>query len=99
MAHTPNLDILKFILQDENLHCETEEALQAINQLPPLNIRNNGDPILKFLYCPELSIIAFADPDYPITSTQTIQEILSQEPILSFMGIEIYNIHHPVIKH
>lgn len=91
MAHTPNIDILKFLLQDSEITKYTEPKEQTnINLLPPLNHYTTGDPTRKFIYDKTEHIICYVDPSNPIFQTPEYQELLSQDPYFSLIGLEVY---------
>lgn len=91
MAHTPNMQILSFLLQDPQILKYTEPEIQdEINALPPLNSFNTGDAPRRFLYDPTESIIGYANPENPEIATPEYQEILSKEPDYQFPNILIW---------
>lgn len=91
MASTTNMLILAFLLQDnEILQCTASEEAQEINSISPLNHYTTGDPIRAFIYDLDEHIICYANPENPVIQTPEYQEILTQEPYLSFIGIEVY---------
>lgn len=90
MAHTPNIDILKFLLQDQALNTWTSEELDQINALPELNSFTTGDAPQRFIYDDYESLICHVNED-PIFQTPEYQEILTQEPKYRFPNIEVYD--------
>ena len=89
MAHTPNFDILKFLLQDQALNCWTTEEINQINNLPPLNSFTTGNPPQRFIYDEDESLICYVSED-PIFQPPEYQEILTREPKYRFPNINIY---------
>lgn len=90
MAHTPNMQILSFLLQNPEILEYTDPEIQAIiNALPELNSFRAGDAPKGFLYDATEGIICYADPENP-----DIQEILKDfsEPSFRFPNIAIYQV-------
>lgn len=82
MAQTPNIDILRLLLQDNSLSTWTQEETDEINALPPLNHFTTGDTPQRFLYDDYQGLISYIDPD---------SEIPTEEPLYRFPNIEIYD--------
>lgn len=89
MAHTPNIDILRTLLQDKSLNTWTSEELNEINNLSPLNHYTTGDAPRRFIYDEDEGLICYVSED-PIFQTPEYQEILSQTPKLDFLGIQVF---------
>lgn len=94
MATQTNTQILEELLTSFNacpfLCTETEEEANLINSLPPLNHWSPKDGPRRFLFDTDESIICYVNPANPIFETPEYQVLLTKEPILTFMGIEIY---------
>lgn len=82
MAQTPNIDILRLFLQDNALNTWTQEELDEINALPPLNSFTIGDSPQRFLYDYYQGLISYIGPG---------SEKLTEEPLYCFLNIEIYD--------
>lgn len=79
---TSNMQILSSLLQDNALNTWTQEEMDEINALPPLNHFTTGDAPQRFLYDDYQSLISYMDPD---------SEIPTEEPLYCFPNIEIYD--------
>lgn len=82
MAQTPNIDILRLFLQDNSLSTWTQEELDEINNLPPLNHFTTGDAPRRFLYDDYQGLISYIGPG---------SEKPNEEPLYRFPNIEIYD--------
>lgn len=96
MAHTPNLQILAFLLQAPALNTWTQEETDEINNLPPLNSFTKGDAPRRFIYDEDEELICYVSED-PIFQTPEYQELLSQKPILDALNIQVYEAQLSVI--
>lgn len=86
---TSNMAILASLLQVPQILQYTDQVIQnEINALPPLNHYTTGTEPRRFCYSPEESAIGYISPE--LTQEPEYQEILTQAPILTFIGIEIY---------
>lgn len=89
MAQTTNMEILSFLLQAPALNTWTQKEADQINNLPPLNSFTNKDAPRRFIYDEDEGLICYVSQD-PIFQTPEYQEILSQKPHFTFIGIEVY---------
>lgn len=85
MAHTPNMQILAYLLQAPGLNTWTSWEYDEINALPPLKSFITGTPNLAFIYDEDQWVISYLKPGTP-----EYQEILTQEPKYRFPHIDIY---------
>lgn len=104
MAQTTNMEILSFLLQAPALNTWTQGETDQINNLPPLNNYTTGTPPRRFLYDPTKSVIRYAKSviryakpviryaksENPLFGAQEYQDLLSQKPYFTFIGIEVY---------
>lgn len=89
MAHNPNLQTLATLLQAPALNTATQEEADQINNLPPLDHYTTGSAPRQFIYDEDEGLICYVSQD-PIFQTSEYQEILSQKPILDFLGIQVF---------
>lgn len=89
MAHNPNLQTLAILLQAPELNTATQEEADQINNLPPLDHYTTGSAPRQFIYDEDEGLICYVSQD-PIFQTPEYQEILSQKPILDFLGIQVF---------
>lgn len=82
MAQTPNMQILRLLLQDNALNTWTQEETDEINALPPLNRFTTGDAPQRFLYDDYQGLISYIGQG---------SEKLTEEPLYCFPNIEIYD--------
>lgn len=82
MPQTTNIDILKNLLQDNALNTWTQEDMDEINALPPLNQFTTRDHPHRFLYDSYQSLITYLN---------SIHQTPPEEPIYRFPNIEIYD--------
>lgn len=80
---TSNMQILSSLLQDNALNTWTQEEMDEINNLPPLNHFTTGDTPRRFLYDDYQSLISYIDPKF--------REFLPEKPLYCFPNIEIYD--------
>lgn len=81
MAQT-NMQILSLLLQDNSLNTWTQEEMDEINALPPLNHFTTGDAPQRFLYDDYQGLISYIGLG---------SEKLTEEPLYCFPNIEIYD--------
>lgn len=81
MAQT-NMQILSSLLQDNSLNTWTQEEMDEINNLPPLNHFTTGDAPQRFLYDDYQGLISYIGLG---------SEKLTEEPLYCFPNIEIYD--------
>ena len=90
MAQTTNMEILSFLLQDIAILEYTPQYEQdRINVLPPLDSFTKGDEPRQFIYDKDEGLICYMDNN-PIFQTLEYQRLLSQKPILDFLGIQVF---------
>lgn len=88
---TPNLEILRVLLnaKELNQYSEAVDFTQEINDLPPLNNYTTGTKPRQFLYDSENHLICWVS-DTSIYPKDKGQDLLEKEPILDFMGIQVF---------